>query len=104
MALFAVNTGCRGQQICSLRWDWEVSVPQVATSVFIIPGTLVKNGDERLVVLNRLAMSVVEARRGHQPDARVHLQGQADHAHADVGLEARPLCRGPDCPKCACTI
>ena len=61
---FAVNTGCRDQEICSLRWEWEVAVPQVATSVFIIPAPLVKNGDERLVVLNRLATSVVEARRG----------------------------------------
>ena len=64
MALFAVNTGCRDQEICSLRWDWEVSVPQLGTSVFIIPGALVKNGDERLIVLNRIAKSVVEVRRG----------------------------------------
>ncbi|MBX9592422.1 MAG: tyrosine-type recombinase/integrase, partial [Hyphomonadaceae bacterium] len=64
MAHFAVNTGCRDQEICSLEWEWEVSVPQLGTSVFIIPGALVKNGDERLVVLNRLAKSVVEARRG----------------------------------------
>jgi hypothetical protein len=38
-------------------------VPQLETSVFIIPGTLVNNGDERLLVLNRIAKSVVEARR-----------------------------------------
>ena len=44
-----------------------MSVPQLGTSVFIIPGALVKNGDERLVVLNRIAKSVVEARRGISP-------------------------------------
>jgi integrase len=38
MGLFAVNTGCRDQEVCSLRWDWEAPVPQVGTSVFIIPG------------------------------------------------------------------
>ena len=27
MALFAVNTGCRSREICTLRWDWEVRVP-----------------------------------------------------------------------------
>lgn len=32
--------------------------------MFIIPGRLVKNGDERLVVLNRIAKSVVESVRG----------------------------------------
>ena len=67
MALFAVNTGCRDGEVCGLRWAWEVEVPQLGTSVFIIPGQLVKNGDERLVVLNRVARSVVEARRGKDP-------------------------------------
>ena len=64
MALFAVNTGCRDGEVCGLRWDWEIRVPELRTKVFIIPGTRVKNGDERLVVLNRIALSVVEARRG----------------------------------------
>ncbi|MEQ1669545.1 MAG: site-specific integrase [Hyphomicrobium sp.] len=67
MALYAVNTGCRDSEICNLRWEWEVDVPQLGTSVFIIPGSRVKNGDERLVVLNRIARSVVESRRGFDP-------------------------------------
>ena len=64
MALFAVNTGCRDAEICGLRWDYEVEVPALSTSVFSIPSELVKNADERLVVLNRVAASVIEARRG----------------------------------------
>lgn len=64
MALFAVNTGCRDQEVCQLRWDWEVKVPELGTNVFIIPGDRVKNGGERLVVLNAVAASVVNARRG----------------------------------------
>ena len=64
MALFAVNTGCRDQEVCNLLWDWEVKVPELGTSVFIVPGSRVKNGDERLVVLNSVAASVVAARRG----------------------------------------
>lgn len=64
MALFGVNTGCRDSEICKLRWEWEVQVPELETSVFIIPGQYVKNGDDRLVVLNRIASSVIEARRG----------------------------------------
>jgi len=64
MSLFAVNTGCRDGEICALRWEWEVAVPQLETSVFVIPGERVKNGDERLVVLNRIAKSVVDSRRG----------------------------------------
>ncbi len=67
MALFTVNTGCRGGEVCRLRWEWEVAVPELGTSVFIIPGARVKNGDDRLVVLNRVALSVIEARRGIDP-------------------------------------
>ena len=64
MALFAVNTGCRDAEICGLRWEWEVAVPEMGTSVFIIPGGRVKNGEERLIVLNRIARDVIETRRG----------------------------------------
>ena len=64
MALFAVNTGCRDAEICHLQWDWEVAVPELGTSVFIVPGWRVKNGQDRVVVLNRTAHSVVDARRG----------------------------------------
>lgn len=67
MALFAVNTGCRDAEICNLRWYWEVKVPTLDTFVFIVPGELVKNGDDRLVVLNNIAKSVVNARRGKHP-------------------------------------
>ena len=63
MALFAVNTGCRDAEICNLLWDWEVDVPELGTSIFIIPGSRVKNGDERLVVLNRVARSIIKSRR-----------------------------------------
>lgn len=68
MALFAVNTGCRDAEVCHLRWDWEVQVPELGTSVFIIPGNYVKNGEERLVIVNRVAQSVLDEVRGHDRD------------------------------------
>jgi hypothetical protein len=58
MALFKVNTGTREQEVCGLRWSYEVKVPELDTSVFLIPGKNAKNGEERLVVLNRVARSV----------------------------------------------
>lgn len=79
MALFKVNTGTREQEVCSLRWDYEVKVPELDTSVFIIPGNRVKNGDERLVVLNRVAKSVIEAQRGiHPTHVFAHARGKDD--------------------------
>lgn len=72
MALFKVNTGCREQEVCKLRWDWEISVPELGTSVFLIPADFggrhensgVKNRDERLVVLNNVAKSIIDGQRG----------------------------------------
>jgi integrase len=76
MALYKVNTGSREQEVCKLRWDWEIKVPQLDTSVFLIPaqfggrqeGSGVKNGEERLVVLNRVAKSVIDQQRGLHPE------------------------------------
>jgi integrase len=59
------NTGCRDSEICSLQWQWEVQVPEIDSTVFIVPGQLVKNGDDRLVILNKVAKSVVESMRGN---------------------------------------
>jgi integrase len=68
MALFKVNTGTREHEVCTLRWRWEVRVPELDTSVFIIPADHVKNGMERYVVLNRTAKSVIETCRGEHPE------------------------------------
>jgi len=68
MALFKVNTGTRDAEVCGLRWEWEVQVPELGTSVFLIPKQHVKNREERLVVLNEVARSVIEACRGVHPE------------------------------------
>lgn len=85
MSLYKVNTGCREQEVCKLRWEWEIRVPELETSVFLIPPGFggrhdkagVKNGDERLVVLNRVAMSVIDGQRGLHRDL-VFPYGQPD--------------------------
>jgi integrase len=43
-------------------------VPEISSSVFIIPGPHVKNGNDRLVVLNRVARSVIDEVRGNHPE------------------------------------
>lgn len=80
MCLFKVNTGCREQEVCGLRWDWEVKVPELATSVFIIPGERVKNREDRLVVLNPVARSMVDEVRG-------------DHTEFVFAYKGRPIRR-----------
>ena len=71
MALYKVNTGCREQEVCQLRWDWEVQIPELDTFVFILPCNEqfeTKNSQERIVTLNSIARSVVEGRRSKHPE------------------------------------
>lgn len=76
MALYKVNTGCREQEVCKLRWEWEIPVPDLRTSVFLLPADFggrfddsgVKNRQERLVVLNRVARAVIEGQRGQHAE------------------------------------
>ncbi len=68
MALFKVNTGCREQEVCSLRWEWEERIPELNTSIFVIPAHAVKNRSQRVVVLNSVAKSVIEELRGQHAE------------------------------------
>lgn len=91
MALFKVNTGCREQEVCKLRWDWEIFVPELDTSVFLIPADFggrhensgVKNRDERLVVLNGVARSIIEQQRGISREWVFPYNGTAMHRMND---------------------
>lgn len=69
MALFAVNAGARQEEICGLKWRWEQRVPELDTptiqrTVFVLPGSVTKNGEPRVLVLNDVAQAVIEEVRG----------------------------------------
>lgn len=72
MCLYKVNTGCREQEVCKLQWSYEVKVPELNTSVFLIPEEFggrtaksgVKNREIRVVILNNVAKSVIDGQRG----------------------------------------
>jgi integrase len=63
MALFAVNTGLRAQELCGLKWEWEYTLSGTTHTVFVLPEEVTKNGKERIVPLNAAARSVIETRR-----------------------------------------
>lgn len=67
MALFAVNTGLRNSNVCGLRWNWEVPVPEIGRSVFVIPAESIKTKRPHVVILNDAAWSIVQAQRGQHP-------------------------------------
>jgi integrase len=69
IALFAVNTGLRDQELCRLQWTWEVRIPELDTStlkrsVFVLPADFVKGKRARVVVLNDCAQAILEEFRG----------------------------------------
>jgi len=88
MALFMLNTGARDAPACSLRWEWEVRSPELRYSIFIVPKDAVieSNGKvrgavkgrrrDRVLVLNRVAQSIVEAQRGKH---RTHVFAYRGH-------------------------
>jgi len=101
MALFKVNTGCREKEVCYLRWDWEVRVPELGASVFLIPARFggrtvnsgVKKKTERLVVLNAVARSVMDEQRGQHdlyvfPYKGDHIQRMNGHAWRKANARA----------------
>lgn len=67
MVLFAVNTGLRSNNVCGLEWNWEVSIPELARSVFVIPPEAFKSKCAHVAILNDVAWSIVEAQRGKHP-------------------------------------
>lgn len=87
MALYKVNTGCREQEVCKLRWDYEVKIPELGTSVFLIPEEFggrhkksgVKNREVRVVILNDIAKSVIEGQRGQSKVWVFPLDGDPIH-------------------------
>lgn len=65
---FALNTGARDENVCGLRWAWETPVPDLGRSVFIIPPQFYKAGRAHVLVLNDVAASIIERRRGKHSD------------------------------------
>jgi len=64
MALYALNTGCREQEITGLQWEWERRAQGVKNVMFELPGKVTKNGEPRVIVLNQIAAEAVDRQRG----------------------------------------
>jgi integrase len=97
MVLFAVNTGLRDANVCGLEWMWEVFVPEIDRSVFVVPAEAFKSNRDHVVILNDAAWSIVQAQRGLHPiwvfPFRGHRVGTMNNngwqqARREVGLRA----------------
>jgi len=65
MVLFDLNTGARDEVVCGLKWEWEIEIPELGTSVFLIPKESVKGRKrDRVLVCNKVAKELIDAQRG----------------------------------------
>jgi integrase len=68
MLEFTLNTGARDENVCGLRWDWEVKVPELKRSVFVIPPEHYKTNRKHVLILNDTAWHIVERQRGRHDE------------------------------------
>ena len=72
MCLFKVNSGCREQEVCQLRWDWFDNSTYPGVWFFALPLDIVKNRDHvdegRPVVLNDIAKEVIRNQIGNDSE------------------------------------
>jgi integrase len=64
---FGINTGCRDQELCNLRWDWLKKIDDTLW-YFELPKESTKNNQVRPVVLNSIAKSIVESLVGNNSE------------------------------------
>jgi integrase len=64
MALFKVNTGGREKEVVQLAWAWQIN----GQHAFLVPASVSKNGEDRIIYCNSTAWSVVDVQRGKHPD------------------------------------
>lgn len=68
MCEFTVNTGARDENVCGLMWRWEVPVPELDRSVFVIPAECFKTKRPHVLILNDVAWRIVQRQRGRHED------------------------------------
>lgn len=96
MALFNLNTGVRDDVVCNLQWAWEVPVPQLHVSVFVVPARHVKGvrgkKTDMVLVCNTVAQSVVERQRGKHPThVFVYRRERVKNRHIAPKMAYRPI-------------
>jgi len=64
-AILSIHTGVREHYLRELRWDDELFIRGLNTSVFNIDN---KNGERHRMVLNSIAKDIIESCRGNHPD------------------------------------
>lgn len=96
MALFVLNSGVRDKVVCNLQWDWEVPIPQLGVSVFVVPADHVKGEagkkSDRVLVCNTVSQSIIERQRGkHETHVFVYRRERTKNFDQDPVMPYRPI-------------
>lgn len=66
--VFAINTGCRKEEILGLKWTDLVPIPELGPEVFVFILRDTKNSHQRAVICNSIARRCVEVQRQWQSE------------------------------------
>lgn len=70
VCLFLLNRGLRSErEAVRLDWRWEIAVPELNSSVFLVPGDNRRTSRDHVCVLNSVARSIIDRRRGKHVSA-----------------------------------
>ncbi len=72
MVLFALHTGLRESELTGLKWSEE----NRNMAIFVLPGDRTKNGEDRIVPLNSITSSIIEAQRGKHDEYVFTFKGE----------------------------
>lgn len=72
MVLFALHTGLRESELTQLKWREE----NRKLGIFILPGERTKNGEDRIVPLNSIAKTIIDAQRSIHDEYVFTFKGQ----------------------------
>lgn len=72
MVLFALHTGLRESELTQLKWSEE----NRKLGIFVLPGERTKNGEDRIVPLNSIAKTIIDAQRSIHDEYVFTFKGQ----------------------------
>ncbi len=72
MVLFALHTGLRESELTQLKWSEE----NRKLGIFVLPGERTKNGEDRIVPLNSIAKTIIDAQRSKHDEYVFTFKGQ----------------------------
>jgi hypothetical protein len=73
-----------------LDWNWEVPIPEIGSSLFVIPLEAFRGRRAHVVILNDVATSIIEEQRGKHPIWVFSYRGKRDQTMSVSRLHSIP--------------